>query len=213
MTSAMLAGANPVRKVVTLLQNMEKKVIAEGKKQDELFEKFMCYCKNSGGGLAKSVAEAKIRIPELESGIEEATGKLAQFKTDIKSHKADREAAETASAEATEIRKKEKADYDKQNEEDSADLAAAQKAVASLAKGLGSSFLQSQNADVLRRVVMRSDKMVSIDRDDLLSFLSSGSDEEAPGTDQIVGILKQMTDEMTATIADADAVAQGGDGS
>jgi chromosome segregation ATPase len=55
-------------------------------------------------------------------------------------------------------------------------------------------------------MVMRSEKMVSIDRDDLLSFLSAGSDEEAPGTDQIVGILKQMVDEMTATIADADAV-------
>merc|ERR1711990_722177 len=100
VAEAALAGANPVRKVVTLLQNMEKKVVAEGEKQDELFEKFMCYCKNSGDGLSKGVAEAKIRIPELESGIEEATGKLAQMKSDIKRHKEDRQAAETASAEA-----------------------------------------------------------------------------------------------------------------
>jgi len=205
VAEAALAGANPVRKVVTLLQNMEKKVVAEGKKQDELFEKFMCYCKSSGDGLAKGVAEAKLRIPELESGIEEGTGKLAQLKSDIKTHKEDREAAETASAEATEIRNKEKSDYDKQNEEDSADLAAASKAVKALEKGLGSSFLQSPNAQVLRQVVLRQDKMVSIDRDDLLAFLSAGSDEEDPGTDQIVGILKQMVDEMTATIAEADA--------
>jgi len=205
VTATMLAGANPIRKVVTLLQNMEKKVVAEGEKQDELFEKFMCYCKSSGDGLAKGVAEAKVRIPELESGIEEGTGKLAQFKADIKSHKADRQTAEEAVAEATGIRKKEKSDYDKQSEEDSADLAAAQKAVQSLEKGLGSSFLQSQNAQILQRVVMQSEKMVSTDRDDILSFLSAGSDSEAPGTDQIVGILKQMCDEMTATIADADA--------
>lgn len=204
VTEAALAGANPVRKVVALLQNMEKKVVAEGKKQDDLFEKFMCYCKNSGDGLAKGVAEAKIRIPELESGIEEATGKLSQLKSDIKSHKDDRVAAETASAEATEIREREKTEYDKQNEEDSADLAAAQKAVKALEKGLGNSFLQSPNAQVLRQVVMQSEKMVSIDRDDLLAFLSAKSDEEAPGTEQIVGILKQMVDEMTATIADAD---------
>jgi len=199
---AMLAGANPVRKVVTLLQNMEKKVVAEGEKQDELFEKFMCYCKNSGDGLAKGVAEAQARIPELEAGIEEATGKLAQFKSDIKSHKADREAAETAVAEATEIRNKEKSEYEKQNEEDSADLAAAQKAVKALEKGLGSSFLQSQDSQVLKQVVSRQ-TLASNDRDDLLSFLSGG--DEAPGTDQIVGILKQMCDEMTATIADADS--------
>jgi len=204
VTEAMMAGANPVRKVVTLLQNMEKKVIAEGEKQDELFEKFQCYCKNSGDDLAKGVAEAKMRIPELESGIEEGTGKLAQLKADIKNHKADRQTAETAIDEATGIRKKEKSSYDQQNEEDSADLAAAQKAVKSLEKGLGSSFLQSQNVQVLRRVVMQSEKIASIDRDDLLAFLSAGSDDEAPGTDQIVGILKQMVDEMTATIADAD---------
>jgi len=202
VAEAMLAGANPVRKVVTLLQNMEKKVVAEGEKQDELFEKFMCYCKNSGDGLAKGVAEAQARIPELEAGIEEATGKLAQFKSDIKSHKADREAAETAVAEATEIRNKEKSEYDKQNEEDSADLAAAQKAVKALEKGLGSSFLQSQDSQVLKQVVSRQ-TLASNDRDDLLCFLSGG--DEAPGTDQIVGILKQMCDEMTATIADADS--------
>jgi len=204
VTEAALAGANPVRKVVALLQNMEKKVVAEGKKQDDLFAKFMCYCKNSGDGLAKGVAESKIRMPELESGIEEATGKLAQLKSDIKRHKDDRVAAETASAEATEILEKEKSDYKTQSEEDATDLAAAEKAVKALEKGLGTTFLQSTNAQVLRQVVMQSEKMVSIDRDDLLAFLSAKSDDEAPGTDQIVGILKQMVDEMTATIAEAD---------
>jgi len=69
MSEAMLAGANPIRKVVTMLQNMEKKVVAEGEKQDALYEKFMCYCQSSGDGLAKGVAEAKMRIPELESSI------------------------------------------------------------------------------------------------------------------------------------------------
>jgi len=41
-----LAAANPIRRVVNLLQDMQKKVEAEGKKEKELFEKFMCYCKN-----------------------------------------------------------------------------------------------------------------------------------------------------------------------
>ena len=36
--------ANPIRKVVTLLQDMQKELEAEGKKEEELYNKFMCYC-------------------------------------------------------------------------------------------------------------------------------------------------------------------------
>ena len=36
--------ANPIRKVVTLLQDMQKELEAEGKKEEDLYNKFMCYC-------------------------------------------------------------------------------------------------------------------------------------------------------------------------
>jgi hypothetical protein len=65
-------SANPIRKVVTMLQMMQKKVEAEGAKETELFEKYMCYCKSSGGALAKSVADAKVKVPSVTSDIEEA---------------------------------------------------------------------------------------------------------------------------------------------
>merc|ERR1719352_1823421 len=59
------AGANPIRKVVTLMQNMQKEIEAEGEKEKELFEKFMCYCQNNGGDLSKSIADAKAKASEL----------------------------------------------------------------------------------------------------------------------------------------------------
>ena len=36
------AAANPIRNVVTMLQTMQKKVEAEGEREQELFDKFMC---------------------------------------------------------------------------------------------------------------------------------------------------------------------------
>lgn len=51
-------GANPIRKVVNMLQVLKGKVEAEGEKEQELFDKYMCYCSNAGGGLAKSIADA-----------------------------------------------------------------------------------------------------------------------------------------------------------
>merc|ERR1719230_848607 len=51
---------------------MAKKVAAEGEKEEAMYEKFMCYCETSGKDLAKSVAEAEAKVPQLMSAIEEA---------------------------------------------------------------------------------------------------------------------------------------------
>jgi len=38
---------NPIRRIVNLLQTMQKEVEAEVEKDEEMHEKFMCYCKTS----------------------------------------------------------------------------------------------------------------------------------------------------------------------
>jgi len=73
---ASAANANPIRRVVTLLQGMAKKITAEGEKEEELYEKFMCYCKTSGGELFKSISESESKIPSVQSDIEESTATL-----------------------------------------------------------------------------------------------------------------------------------------
>merc|ERR1719161_1630472 len=65
------AQANPIRKVVNMLQMMSKKITAEGKKEDELFDKFMCYCKTGGSTLGTSIAEAEAKVPAVGSDLEE----------------------------------------------------------------------------------------------------------------------------------------------
>merc|ERR1719375_1184523 len=88
--------ANPIRKVVTMLQMMMKKVAAEGEKEKELFEKYMCYCKSSGGALAKSIADAEAKIPQVVSEIEAAEAEMKQLKLDVEQHKKDRADAKQA---------------------------------------------------------------------------------------------------------------------
>jgi len=193
--------ANPIRKVVNLLMGMQKKVEAEGEKEEELYEKFMCYCKNGGGDLTKSITAAETKIPQLTSDIEEGESKLAQLKEDLESHGADRTAAKAAMAEATAVREKEKAAYDKETSEDSADLTSTKKAIAALEGGLAAGFLQTQDAQSLRRLASsKTDFLEETDRTTLAAFLSTS--EGTPGTSEIIGILKTMSDEMTATIAD-----------
>merc|ERR1719281_34112 len=125
-TSQQAASVNPIRKVVTMLQMMEKKVIAEGEKEEELYDKFVCYCKSSGGALSKSIADANTKIPELQSDIEEAESLMKQLKDEVAQHQADRAAAKQAMAEATEMREKEAAAFAKEKAEFDANVLALQ---------------------------------------------------------------------------------------
>merc|ERR1719183_1478422 len=172
MQSALEQGrANPIRKVVTMLQNMVKKVEAEGEKEQALFDKYMCYCKNSGGDLSKSIADADTKMPQLAADIKEGEAKKKQLDEDIKQHQADRSAAKTAMADATALRKKEADAYAKESSEDSANMAACAKAMTAIEKGMGSAFLQTPSASALLKIAEKKQEQ------ELVSFLSGSTSE------------------------------------
>merc|ERR1719428_2790228 len=87
------AGANPIRKVVMLMQNMQKEIEAEGAKEKELFDKFMCYCSSNNGELTKAVADAKAQVEELTAKLKSEEAEKAQVAQELIDHKKDREGA------------------------------------------------------------------------------------------------------------------------
>jgi len=191
------SGANPVRKVVNLLQAMQKKVAEEGEKAEVLYQKYLCYCQSSSGDLSGSVAAAEAKVPQLGSSIEAAASRKAQLEGDLKSHQGDREAAKRTMAEATGIRSKEKAVFDKALAENKANLDALRKAVAAIEKGMAGSFLQTAAAGLLQALVRGMPDMANSDRQEVVAFLSGQQGNDySPASGEILGILKQMTDEM-----------------
>merc|ERR1719393_437316 len=98
--------ANPIRKVVKMLEMMQKKVEAEGVKEKEMFDKYMCYCKTSGGDLQASIASSDGKIPQVSAAITEGEAKKVGLDEDLVSHKKDRDAATATIAEVTAIREK-----------------------------------------------------------------------------------------------------------
>jgi len=194
--------ANPIRKVVTLLQNMQKKVMAEGEREKDLYEKFMCYCKTGGGDLSGSIQAAEAKIPSVTSSIEAAEQKLTQTKADLKQAQIDRTAAKKAMDEATAIREKEAATFAGQKAEHDTNIAAVDKAVNALEKGMSGGFLQTQAAQVLRVALAKQD-MLEGDRQELTAFLSGTHGEGyAPASGEVTGILKEMAATMKKNLAD-----------
>merc|ERR1719242_2390642 len=94
-----------------MLQTMAKKVTEEGQKQEELYNKFMCYCKKSRGSLASSIASAEAKIPELKAKIKASGDVKAQLEATLKDARADRAAAKATMKEAKAIREKEAAAF------------------------------------------------------------------------------------------------------
>jgi predicted nucleic acid-binding Zn-ribbon protein len=160
----------------------------------------MCYCKTSGGDLSKTISDAGTKMPELEADIKEGTAKKAQLEEDLKQHQTDRAAAKEAMASSTALREKEAAAYEKESSEDSANIAATEKATAAIEKGMGAAFLQTNTANILRRLAEKRQE------EDLVSFLSGAQGGDyAPASGEIVGILKTMHDEMTKDFAEEKA--------
>jgi len=197
------SSLNPVRKVVTLLQNMQAKVEEEGAREAELFKKFDCYCKNGRGDLGKSIGAAEDKVPAVTSDIEGAEAKLAEAKATLKQAQSDRSAAKAAMAAATALRGKEAATFADLKAEHETNIAAIAKAVDAISKGVAGSFVQTPAAQVLRRAVSKLNLDES-DQDEVTAFLSQSANY-APQSGEILGILKQMGDTMAASLSDATA--------
>jgi len=211
LSAESMFSANPIRRVVTMLQMMGKKVEAEGKKEKELFDKFMCYCKTSGGDLKASISSNTAKVPELQSEIEAAEAQLSQTKQELEQHQADRDAAKSKMSQATAMRDKEHAAFVKEKEGMDTNINALTKAIPAIEKGMSGGFLQTNTAALIRKVAMTDFQLSDDDRDALSAFLQGGTstdeDDEysqansGPSSAQIVGILKQMLDEMNKDIA------------
>jgi len=196
--------ANPIRKVVTMLQMMQNKVSAEGKKEQVLFDKFMCYCNTGVGDLKESIQAADTKIPQVESALKSGAAEKAQLEQDTKASQATRTECKEAIATATSLREKEVATYAKVSGDFNTNIAAMSKAIKDIENG-ASGFLQTSGASVLRKLSIEME-LSAADRDQIVSFLSQGSGSGyAPQSGQITGILKQMKETMEADLADATA--------
>jgi len=173
---------NPIRKVVTLLQMMQKKVTAEGEAEKDLYDKFMCYCKNGAGALDGSISSAQNKIPQVGADIKAAEADKVKTGEELKAARSNLASAKAAMKEATAIREREAAAFAAEKAEADSNVFALlgkctvqkpggeysaqecvkvggkfQGAIPALEKGMAGAFLQTSGADVLKRLVATQD--------------------------------------------------------
>jgi len=193
-----------------MLQLMQQKVFAEGEKQEAAYNKFMCYCKTNGGDLSEAIQGAQDKIEALTSSIKADTEKKSQTSANLEKHQGSRDEAKDTIAKATALRKKEAGAFAKVKSDHETNLAALARAIPAIEKGMAGAFLQTRDASLVKNWAMEKADLPDATREELLSFLSGGQDSKyVPQSGEIVGILKTIHDEMTASLGDATSEENG----
>jgi hypothetical protein len=193
-SDALQHSANPIRRVVTLIQNIQAKVQAEGAKEKELFEKFMCYCQTGAQDLEKAISDNDNKLPIVEGNLKEKIAQKNQLQAEIKGHKQDTEDCLQAIAEANALREKENKEFLKQDQR-------LTDYVKTLKIGIGmihsGSFLQGTVKSTIKDLAIDSD-ISPADRDQVMSLIEAGSGEEpevaVSHQNPAIGILSKMSD-------------------
>merc|ERR1719375_1206651 len=186
---------SPVRRIITMLQMMQRKVEEEGEKEGQLFDKFMCMCSQDEASLQAAVAAGNEKVPQLESSIEELSATIGQLESELVEHKSDREKAMTALQEAESIRTKEHAEFQAEYAETTANVNALKTAIKALSVGSddGAALVQEDMVRI-QAMIQRLPSYRSYDREALTAFVQGRVAAQDIG--EIRGILSHMLDDM-----------------
>merc|ERR1719161_1211784 len=124
-----------------MLENMKAEIAAQAAADKELYDKFMCFCDAGTADLLKTAAEAEAANKAAAAQLEADTAEKAQLEGDIKTHTSDLAGAQADLEEATNVRDKQKSEFDATVGTKSASEAALGKAIPAIEKGMGGSAL------------------------------------------------------------------------
>merc|ERR1719213_523707 len=78
---------SPIQRVVALLTKMKAELVADGKKEAEMYDKMVCWCETNEKEKTKAIADGEAKDKDLVAEIEERVGKSAELYTDIEKAK------------------------------------------------------------------------------------------------------------------------------
>jgi len=196
---------NPMRRIITMLQDMSKEVEREGEAEKEIFEKALCACEGGEKELDKTIIDSQAAIEEWTSKVESGKAESAQLTQEVADHKTSAAQAKTDLSEATSLRDKEYKEFVATEKDTKLNLDGLSKAIPAIEKGMGGAALvqlphMRKKVERLRRFVEITKYLSNDDRSQVLAFLDEGEDEEDSsqnrGAGEILGIMKNMKDEM-----------------
>lgn len=110
--ATMADAPSPIRKVVTLIEEMKANVEKEGADDLKAYDEYKCWCDTNGAEKKEAIEYATDQIADLEAFLANAAGREGQLKTEIAGLEADIDADNSALGTATSVREKEQTEFE-----------------------------------------------------------------------------------------------------
>merc|ERR1719161_900201 len=201
---------------------MIKQLEKEAAEDEDVYDKIACWCETNDKAKTKAIAEAKARISDLTSKIEELTGNSARLGTEIKNLEKEVAANQEALDQATAIRQKQLAEFNSEEKDLLESISALKSAIIVLSKHHGGSLLQmprshmsgvaaSLQHELQKHSAMLDGVLSRPQRNVMSAFIQAPQDyfdaaptfkqSYAPQSGEIFGILKQMKETFESNLA------------
>ncbi|CAJ1363142.1 unnamed protein product [Effrenium voratum] len=181
-------GKDPVIKVVSLLEDMEKQLEADAKKDEEVYDKMACWCTETQKSKQAAIEEGSARIESLAAEIEQGIALSARLGPEIESLQKEAEKNQQALQQATAIREKQVSEFEAESKDLQESISAVRKAVKA---GKSKSFLQTSSRNAALAFAKSRRWLEDVPRRfqvaDLLQYVQPGQSSE-----EIFGMLSQM---------------------
>merc|ERR1719454_2078066 len=223
------AAQGPVTKVVELIEELKAKIEADGKMEQQLYDKYACWCETTSARKANDIHTAMADIKSLGTKILELKGLVATRTSEIAQLSLEIQSNQAAQDEATGIRQKENAAYMAEKTEMETTLNALQRAIEVLSgAGTKTALLQTQPQDEMTLLsvaagvhqaiqMLPNDHVISSKQLALVSsfakdpaeFYDQKAEKAAsynPASATIMGILKDMYDTFSMNLEKATEV-------
>lgn len=114
---ALASNVTPVQKVIDMMEDMKEKGTKEMKEEQVQFAEFSQFCELTLADKARSIGDATDKIETLEAEIAQAGSEAERLGAEAAQHAAEAKAAQEEKTEATEVRSKERADFQTTHED------------------------------------------------------------------------------------------------
>jgi len=189
---AAAAMAKPVAKVVALLKDMQKNLIEDAKKDEEIFTKLQCWCTGGNEEKTAAIEEAQAKIDSLQAQIEKEAALIAKLDQEIQQHDAAVAADTKELQEATDQRKKDNAAFMEAEATTIGQLEQLDNAIAQLKKFQAAAFLQTVKDMGALNVNLRPHVQA------ITNLVQGGPAQEyANQSGEVFGILATMKEQIT----------------
>jgi len=127
-------SVTPIQKVLTMMEEMKAKGISEKKAEEVRFSTFSQWCSNTNAARTKAIEEGAARIEKLDADIATASSDIQAASADLAELDEDLNRWDTDKKAATDVRKKERVDYDATHQDYADTLDAVERALIAIKK-------------------------------------------------------------------------------